>query len=171
MDELNVKTSSLICSELAPESIRVVTILPGKPPSAMQCWLFTYHISTKSAAHGQHFFENDLCSYEALSYEWGSKQNPIEITLNDQPFWVTTNLAEALVVLRSPTSPRNLWIDALCINQSNIPERNIQVRRMFSIYQTARRSSFGLGQVNMMATHLYRTFEISLLRIRCSVPT
>jgi hypothetical protein len=69
MDELNVKTSSLICSELAPESIRVVTILPGKSPSAMQCWLFTYHISTKSAAHGQHFFENDLCSYEALSYE------------------------------------------------------------------------------------------------------
>ncbi|KAN0108649.1 Heterokaryon incompatibility protein (HET) domain containing protein [Hyaloscypha variabilis] len=50
---------------------------------------------------------------------------------------VTTNLEAALRYLRHESEVRILWIDAICIDQSNIEERNHQVPLMKAIYSNA----------------------------------
>jgi hypothetical protein len=76
-------------------------------------------------------------AYEALSYVWGDTKSSARILLNGVEFDVTENLGAALIHLRSATSERTLWVDAICINQDNILERNEQVRQMGSIYEQA----------------------------------
>ncbi len=63
---------------------------------------------------------NQAVSFEALSYTWGEMVFTHPIILNDLSFNVTENLSEALVHLRRENEIRLLWIDALCIDQSNL---------------------------------------------------
>lgn len=90
--------------------------------------------------------------YEALSYTWGDPLDTRTITLKDQPFQVTKNLEAALRNMRykpiygATSNDRILWIDAICINQNDIQERNRQVRRMLEIYKSALRVIVWLGE-------------------------
>ncbi|TGO31072.1 hypothetical protein BPAE_0002g01670 [Botrytis paeoniae] len=85
-------------------------------------------------------------SYEALSYVWGDASIRQTITFNGIPFSVTQNLAIALRHLRLPLKPRRLWVDAICINQSDIKERNEQVTLMGEIYSLAKPVLVWLGE-------------------------
>jgi hypothetical protein len=58
---------------------------------------------------------------------------------------VTLNAYEALQQIRSRDESRYLWIDAICIDQDNLPERGHQVRQMGLIYQKAERVLIWLG--------------------------
>ncbi|KAI0468342.1 HET-domain-containing protein [Xylaria cf. heliscus] len=76
--------------------------------------------------------------YEALSYVWGDPGDPQHIFFDGGvPFPVTRNLYAALRSLRLPHSGRKLWIDALCIDQSNYEEKNVQLGLMTRVYQQA----------------------------------
>jgi hypothetical protein len=91
-------------------------------------------------------------TYEALSYAWGdtSVEGPY-IFLNGKPFHIGVNLQAALLSLCSENiragvnAERILWIDAICINQNDIPERNEQVQKMKSIYLSASKVVIWLG--------------------------
>ena len=82
--------------------------------------------------------------YEALSYEWGITQAKECIFLDGQEFDVRENLLNALHQLRRHED-RVLWVDAICIDQSNVLERNHQVGQMGSIYSGAWRVVVYLG--------------------------
>lgn len=73
--------------------------------------------------------------YEALSYVWGDPMDKVAISLQNTETSVTRNLWNALCRLRLADKPRTLWVDAICIDQSNIEERNQQVGIMRQIYQ------------------------------------
>ncbi|KAE9366627.1 HET-domain-containing protein [Stipitochalara longipes BDJ] len=103
---------------------------------------------------------NSVCNveFEALSYVWGDP-NPAQTAFvvpaegegRRPPTTPATvnmgnNLARALQYLRSPISPRRIWIDAICIDQNNVVERNEQVLRMRDIYKSARRVIVWLGE-------------------------
>ncbi|KAI4866215.1 heterokaryon incompatibility protein-domain-containing protein [Hypoxylon rubiginosum] len=77
--------------------------------------------------------------YEALSYTWGAPVFSHPVQINGIEFFITKNLDSALRHLRLPDAARYLWVDAICINQFDVKEKSIQVGRMFSIYQKARR--------------------------------
>ncbi|KAK8090459.1 hypothetical protein PG997_005420 [Apiospora hydei] len=79
----------------------------------------------------------DEPQYEALSYVWGSPDNPKEIHLNGTAHPVTRNLYNALKALRHPDKMRTLWVDAVCINQADLQERNAQVSMMDKVYLQA----------------------------------
>jgi hypothetical protein len=89
--------------------------------------------------------------YEALSYTWGTADNSeIAYVLGPSGEGFTTiqiqqNLASSLRHMRHESNPRTLWVDAVCINQENILERNIQVSRMADIYRLAYRVVVWLG--------------------------
>ncbi|AEO69925.1 uncharacterized protein THITE_2033124, partial [Thermothielavioides terrestris NRRL 8126] len=83
--------------------------------------------------------------YEALSYTWGDASSPLSIRLDKQDFKVTANLHAALTVLRLPTEPRILWIDAICINQHDNAEKAFQVPLMGMIYSRAATVNIWLG--------------------------
>jgi hypothetical protein len=61
---------------------------------------------------------------------------------------VTTNLELALRYLRLPKKPRTIWIDAICIDQSNIKERNQQVGLMKGIYSSCAVDWVWIGESN-----------------------
>jgi hypothetical protein len=91
--------------------------------------------------------------YEALSYTWGDaevSESGFVQGCEDNGECVATlglrpNLAVALRQLRHPYDSRILWIDAICINQGDVDERNEQVKRMTNIYALARRVVAWLG--------------------------
>jgi hypothetical protein len=84
--------------------------------------------------------------YEALSYVWDQLPERKHIICNDTPFSVTGNLHAALRRLRHPNESRVLWIDQICIDQENIPERNQQVQIMRDIYHQAEKVLIWLGE-------------------------
>jgi hypothetical protein len=79
----------------------------------------------------------DAPKYEALSYEWGIQMCDKHILCDGQELRVTTNLAVALDNLRLADKSRWMWIDAICIDQTNLSERNQQVSMMRDIYARA----------------------------------
>ncbi|KAG4436197.1 hypothetical protein IFR05_008325 [Cadophora sp. M221] len=101
--------------------------------------------------------------YEALSYTWGSSENPQNIAVVkmlteeaqdlslEAPFTredtlsISQNLHDALKHLRRPHEARILWIDAICIDQSDEKERSREVSRMGDIYRRARQVVIWLG--------------------------
>lgn len=113
-------------------SIRLVVLLAGTIESTVRITLI--HKAFVERPH-----------YEALSYMWGSPDVMKGIELNGIRAFVRENLWSALVRLRDPRQDRVLWIDAICINQENVAERNNQVRLMDYIYRRAQMVLVWLG--------------------------
>ncbi|KAL9601236.1 MAG: hypothetical protein Q9219_002641 [cf. Caloplaca sp. 3 TL-2023] len=78
-----------------------------------------------------------MAKYSALSYVWGEQSNKTTITCDNQPLRVTQNLNQALLQYRKKGWSQLLWVDAICINQSDLEEKTAQVKRMKKIYQGA----------------------------------
>jgi len=94
----------------------------------------------------QHVKLSDKPRYEALSYMWGPiKMKSLEI--NGKRCDVRENLWQALFHLQKDVT-RVIWIDAVCINQGNIDERNYQVSQMGVVYNKAWRVISWLGPDN-----------------------
>lgn len=75
--------------------------------------------------------------YRAISWAWGDVRAREHITINGQMSSIPSNLFPALQAFRHKSAPMTLWIDSLCIDQTNLEERNHQVRLMENIYMTA----------------------------------
>jgi hypothetical protein len=88
----------------------------------------------------------DTAVFEALSYVWGDPSADQEITISGGKFKVRENVLSALLRFRKTDEPRGLWIDALCINQEDILERNQQVALMTEIYSRASEVLIWLGK-------------------------
>jgi hypothetical protein len=67
----------------------------------------------------------------------GDASNKRHITLDGFDVEVTENLAVALRSLRQRESARTLWIDAICINQTDNSEKDIRVAAMGAVYESA----------------------------------
>jgi hypothetical protein len=94
--------------------------------------------------------------YDALSYVWGASAHDAIIKVDGKPFPVTKHLKAAMNRLSMGTS-QAFWIDAICIDQTNNPERNAQVRQMTRIYEGARRVLVWLGDAE---NHSDRAFDL-----------
>lgn len=84
-----------------------------------------------------------------MSYTWGSREQPFNISIEDAIFPVTVNLYAALEALRHPYEDRILWTDAIYIDQGNVKRRGHQVRQMNSIYCIAREIIVWLGSSSL----------------------
>ncbi len=115
--------------------------------------------SEKTSAHlgltVEHFPLASAPPYCALSYTWGAPYRDLSpewdqpsathtIHLNGFEFQVRWNLHAAMTSLSKHTAEM-MWIDALCIDQSNISERNQQVQMMGSIYKKSKTTFIWLG--------------------------
>jgi hypothetical protein len=87
-------------------------------------------------------------AFQALSYVWGERTEGRTIEVEGQgTVKVTDNLFAALRRLRLDVLySRILWIDALCIDQDNVQERNAQVLFMCEIYARASVVMIWLGE-------------------------
>jgi hypothetical protein len=89
----------------------------------------------KSSLHHITFAQKP--KYEALSYTWGDETTKEKISINGKEFEVGQTLFDALKHIRYTHSDRVLWIDAICINQANVPEKNQQIRMIPFTYSKA----------------------------------
>lgn len=112
--------------------IRVVILHPGSFGDPIDCQL----------EHIQLVPDSD---YEAVSYVWGDATVTKPITLDGRVYPVTTNLYTGLQFLRCKESSRRLWIDSLCINQTDKVERTREIQRMRDIYKCARQVLIWIG--------------------------
>ncbi|KAH6706404.1 heterokaryon incompatibility protein-domain-containing protein [Leptodontidium sp. MPI-SDFR-AT-0119] len=83
--------------------------------------------------------------YEAISYVWGDPTITAPISLDGVSVEVTTNLETALRYFRLETEVRILWADAICINQRDDSEKNVQVSIMGDIYRSCSKCLAWLG--------------------------
>ncbi|ROV88037.1 hypothetical protein VPNG_10355 [Cytospora leucostoma] len=128
-----------------PDSIRVLKLFPGDSDAAIEVSATTVRLSAQP-------------NFIALSYTWG---NPVDerhpsyreydnveyhISCAGEPLAVYQNLYEALWQLREKQEYSLLWIDAICIDQRNIEERNHQLSLMPRIYYGASSVIIWLGK-------------------------
>ncbi|KAK0701715.1 heterokaryon incompatibility protein-domain-containing protein [Lasiosphaeria miniovina] len=123
-----LSVNAAVYSPLASENseFRLLHLGPGPPDSPVKASLTTHPLLDGSAP-----------VYDALSYVWGEPRFTSVIHINGSAFFVTKHLAKCLSALRLPDQERLIWIDAICINQNDIPERQQQVALMGHIYKNA----------------------------------
>lgn len=133
------------------KQIRILTILPSIESNEIRCTLKDRPLIQDPPS---------LQGYRALSYVWGDPTDKLPLTIVDGDalftVYVTRNLSAAITDLMKPanagaeniatppdgvyrfpnlgTAPLCLWVDAVCIDQSNDEERSAQVQIMGEIY-------------------------------------
>jgi hypothetical protein len=147
--------------DLQTKLLRLIEVLPWKGDGQVRCTI--KHVTTDA-------------TYTCLSYVW----DPTElgshvILLNNRPFFVRKNLWDFLSVASLnkinlavdrrdrftfdfSQATKSLWIDALCIDQENVSERNHQVQQMGEIYSYAQHVLAWLGHDQRTATFLRYPF-------------
>ena len=109
--------------------IRVAILHPPEPVDAL------IRVTLRTVSLG------DEVQFDALSWAWGDANDVRCILLNDNIWWAPKNLVVALEHLQPNETSRTIWIDALCINQSNtsagLAERAHQIGLMRHIYTRA----------------------------------
>ncbi|KAM0433297.1 hypothetical protein ACHAPT_004173 [Fusarium lateritium] len=76
-------------------------------------------------------------TFSALSYVWGDCSETIDITLNGQSFPVGPNLHSGLKQLRENGFRSWIWIDSICIQQTDLEEKGWHVQEMRTVYSRA----------------------------------
>ncbi|KIV86247.1 hypothetical protein PV11_01870 [Exophiala sideris] len=121
--------------DLTRSSLRLVDLLPRQEDGRIQCTV-------------RHELQHPDLRYTAVSYEWGNPHPEVfTIHINGRPFKIRHNLFSFLQSLLTmyPGGYKDLWIDALCIDQQSHGERNHQVQRMSQIYGAAYPTFVWLG--------------------------
>jgi hypothetical protein len=117
------------------DSIRFLKIDPGVGDNPIICSLQLARLDSLSI------------TYEALSYVWGNTWDvEMDIACNGEVKRIRCNLYDALQRIRHPEQSRVIWVDAICIDQSNKQEREHQVQLMGSIYGKAQTVLIWLGR-------------------------
>ncbi|KAG4437865.1 hypothetical protein IFR05_006667 [Cadophora sp. M221] len=135
---------------------RLILLHPGTQPDPITCSLLHLPLSIVENPDTK---DEEISRYIALSYVWGSPNPQRSITINNQPFPVGPNLYSALQHVRLEHAQRLVWVDAICINQSDIEERNWQVSKMGLIYRAAESVVAWMGEATQGAGMIFRCLE------------
>ena len=106
-------------------AIRLVRLLPGTDEPIR---LELIHSNLDEEPH---------IPYQALSYVWGPPDEGRAVEIDGQQLTIRRNLSLALLSLRRANEDRILWVDELCINQSDREEKLRQERKLKTIYDRA----------------------------------
>jgi hypothetical protein len=131
--------------------IRLLCMSPGNRGEEIVCSL---HVTPL----------DELPPYTALSYCWGKPVFDHIVCCEGKEIKVTKNLYSALQRMRLPDEYSLVWVDAICINQSNIWERGHQVGLMRNVYSEAAETLVYLGE-NTFSAQLLQAFLSRLLEV------
>lgn len=138
---LSITPTTFQHAPLADDEIRLLEILPRDSYGNLKLTMHT-------------FVRADAPRYAALSYVWGPESKRI-VFVNNAVFYVRKNLLDALTSINrrfedisidervferselALETRKFIWVDAICIDQANIDERNVQVSLMKRTYAEA----------------------------------
>ena len=108
--------------------IRLLSVQPGDDDSDVSCQLQAYEFK-------------QVPSYQAVSYIWGDPNELRSIVLNGKRLIVRYNCCDVLRQIRKycldDDSRQLFWLDAICINQTDVIEKSAQVQMMGEIFESA----------------------------------
>ncbi|CAN9211033.1 unnamed protein product [Alternaria alternata] len=116
------------------KSIRVLSIRPGVKGTTIEASLFKIDLN-----------DPDRAPYTTLSYTWGDAAIVNYVLVNGEKMGVGTNLFQALQDIRSPDESIVIWVDAICIDQTDNIEKSHQVSHMGLVYRLRERVYIWLG--------------------------
>jgi len=136
--------------------VRFLKVFPGRLEDHVMCDLFEAELRERMCFELPQPWnpkaEPVRVKYEALSWSWGKTSAEYQIHVRkgrgNAKMRVSKDLVWALKHLRRPHEDRILWIDAICIDQSNTIERNHQVENMAIMYDQALNVCVWLGRDN-----------------------
>ncbi|KAH8647998.1 heterokaryon incompatibility protein-domain-containing protein [Tricladium varicosporioides] len=154
--------SSYLYRSLEDDEIRLLELHSGNNEDPLEASLHVCRLPEDEEPRDSHqvlitrdggFNVPNAPSYQALSYVWGAEDAPLQCLniIEDESSWqlfIKPNLDDALRRFRRAIpahSSQLLWIDAICINQDDIPEKNTQIRKMAMIYNRAESVAVWLG--------------------------
>ncbi|KAG7284189.1 hypothetical protein NEMBOFW57_010552 [Staphylotrichum longicolle] len=101
--------------------------------------------------------------YIALSYAWGIQPISSTLAIGGNQYLVNAAAASALQHLQSKDEEIYVWIDQICINQTDAAEKSVQVQQMRRIYSEASLVVAWLGDTadssDLLLGHLARMGE------------
>lgn len=115
---------------------RLLSIFPGQRDDPLEC--------TLQQAELDHPPE-----YETVSYCWGDPANTDSAIVDGTTVSLPATSVAVLRRIRQTDSKRLVWIDAVCINQGDMHERNRQVLMMGGLYTKGKQNLIYLGEDNM----------------------
>ncbi|KAI1366526.1 heterokaryon incompatibility protein-domain-containing protein [Xylaria arbuscula] len=132
--------------------IRLIRLLPQRDGDEIRCEMVNRDL------------DRILGDYEAISYTWGDQKEQAIIELDGRPMRILRKVFDMLQVLRHTWKPRTLWIDSICINQTDTNEKSHQITMMRHIYYRATNVIIWLDPLPDSAIALDLLVEISLSR-------
>lgn len=105
-------------------SIRLLRIIGNNEPGPLHGELLEVDLATETPP------------YTALSYCWGDQTDTREIICNGKLLTITSTLELALKMTKDHCPKEFIWVDQVCICQSNLQEKVQQIQIMASIYQS-----------------------------------
>lgn len=149
--------------ERAPSYIRLIEVHEGEPHDP------TIRVSIHVTP------VEDAPIYQAVSYTWGDNSIEEQIHVrhasslaretvgfsagHDGLMTVRKNCADVLRQVRHFKTSNYYWIDAICIDQQNIPEKNVQVARMGAIFEQSDGVLACIGMHNESSRFVVSMFE------------
>jgi hypothetical protein len=107
--------------------IRLLEVVQGKVGEHVVCAMSVWPLDTAP-------------SYDAISYTWGDPTLTVPITINGQTMVVRQNceyVMQQWFTTKKKSTSKYIWVDAACIDQSNLRERGFQVTIMGELYEKA----------------------------------
>ena len=112
---------------LLEDAITQIRLLKPKPFASLENLSFS--LAT--------FELNNVPPYAAISYVCGPPEPLTHIQVDGFSMHIRKNCAHALRQALGRSSLQYIWVDAICINQDDLEEKNCQVFRMGDIYSKA----------------------------------
>ncbi|KAK4155855.1 heterokaryon incompatibility protein-domain-containing protein [Chaetomidium leptoderma] len=126
------ETPRYVYSQITPDEFRVLKIIAIRPQIQFRLETFSIHEAPK---------------YKALSYAWGTAPEQEESLCNGAPFRISQALGKALRgVYAHSGSGSWIWVDAICINQTDAVEKAHQVEGMGELYSYTDQVLVWLGE-------------------------
>ncbi|GME28878.1 uncharacterized protein K452DRAFT_353118 [Neofusicoccum parvum] len=160
-----------------PQEMRILEIYPGHfwddlKGNLHHCSLeFECNVDLKPKPDAPRFFPTrhalDLENlekpiwYTALSYTWGEPDPGTDTVIECDGFklQITRSLEMALRHFRQNDHSINMWIDQICINQSNAREKEKQISLMSKIYSHAVNTVVWLGEGTDESDEVFKLLE------------
>ncbi|CAG9991797.1 unnamed protein product [Clonostachys byssicola] len=132
-------------------NIRLLELKPGREIDELEGSLNEFNL------------DPTIPPFQALSYAWGYSIKPFVVRVQGRVIGITASLYFALKRLRKPKQSVQLWVDAICIDQSDEKdggkEKSAQIRLMPEIFQRATQVIVWVGEEMNEDSHVFKYFR------------
>ncbi|KAE8372163.1 heterokaryon incompatibility protein-domain-containing protein [Aspergillus bertholletiae] len=130
-NDMDGETPRYVYTHIEPDEFRLLKIVGVHPQIKFSLEIFSIY---------------EAPEYEALSYAWGTAPETEDSSCNGAQFRISRTLGQALRGIYSYSGEGWIWVDAICINQTDAVEKAHQVAGMGELYSCAEQVLIWLGE-------------------------